>query len=63
MSLLQVGDGETKEHSFKLNQLAGNRFCRIYLHLVQDNVILPFQLITEGNLALGNFVSSSQKSL
>jgi hypothetical protein len=41
----------------KLVQLVGQRFSRIDLFLVENEIILPFQLVTEGYLALGNLIA------
>ena len=41
----------------KLNQLCGHGFCRIDLLFVEDEILMPFQLVTIGYLALGNLVS------
>ena len=41
----------------KLNQLCRHGFCRIDLLLIEDEIIVPFQLVTVGYLALGDLVS------
>jgi hypothetical protein len=38
----------------KLNQLSGDGFCRIDFFLVEDDILVSFQLVTVCYLALGN---------
>jgi hypothetical protein len=47
----------------KLNQLCRHGFCRIDLFLVEDEIIVPLQLVTVDNLDLETLSPSSQKSL
>lgn len=41
----------------KLDQLAGNGFYRSNIFLIEDQIIVLFQLVTVGNIALGNLVT------